>query len=257
MAKNNNLGDFLKSLADKFRSKLSTTASINPQDFESKVDEVYSQGKREEYDAFWDNFQQNGSPADGYEYAFMYRHWNDANFKPKYNINGKKFYMAFYGTGIKDIPACLERQGVILDTSQANAVDRIFALTKTEVIPSIDVRNITKELHLYDSSWYCHTIGTLILKDDGSQKFNNNCFYDLPALVNFTVEGVIGNNINFKWSPKLSKDSITSIITHLSTTQGATLTLSAAAVNTGFPGEGEWELFLAENKPDVWTINLV
>ena len=257
MAKNNNLGDFLKSLADKFRSKLSTTALINPQDFESKVDEVYSQGKKEEYDAFWDNFQQNGSPVDGYEYAFMYKHWNDENFKPKYNINGKKFYMSFYGTGIKDIPACLERQGVILDTSQADTVDRIFALSKSEVLPSIDVRNVTKELHLYDSSWYCHTIGTLILKDDGSQKFNNNCFYNLSELVNFTVDGVIGNNINFQWSPKLSKDSITSIITHLSTTQGATLTLSATAVNTAFPGEGEWELFLTENKPDAWTISLV
>ena len=60
MAKNNNLGDFLKGLADKFRSKLKTTDKINPQDFESKVDEVYSQGKKEEYDTFWDNFQQNG-----------------------------------------------------------------------------------------------------------------------------------------------------------------------------------------------------
>lgn len=230
--------------------------------FEVIADAVYdkgvSDGKKSEYDEFWDIFQNYGNgPVDGYEYAFMYRHWNDENFKPKYKIDGKKFYMAFYGTGIKNIPACLERQGVILDTSQSDSMDRIFGVSKSEVLPSIDVRNVTKELYLYGSSWYCHTIGTLILKDDGSQKFHNSCFYDLPALVNFTVEGVIGNNISFEWSPKLSKASIVSIVTHLSDTQGATVTLKQEAINREFPGEGEWETFLAENKPSVWTINLV
>ena len=44
MAKTNNLTDFLTGLADKFRSKLGGTALINPQDFESKIDEVYQKG---------------------------------------------------------------------------------------------------------------------------------------------------------------------------------------------------------------------
>lgn len=208
--------------------------------YADKVDAVYdkgvSDGKKSEYDEFWDIFQNYGNgPVDGYEYAFMYRRWNDENFKPKYNIDGKKFYMAFYSTGIKDIPACLERQGVILDTSQSDSLDRIFSATKSEVLPSIDARScVSKEFTLYGSSWHCHTIGTLILKDDGSQKFNNNCFYDLPRLVNFTVEGVIGNNINFAWSPKLSKASIISIVTHLSDTQGATVTFKKEAVNREF-----------------------
>ena len=50
MSKLNNLTDFLTSLADKFRSKLGTTGAINPQDFDSKVDEVYEKGKSDEYD---------------------------------------------------------------------------------------------------------------------------------------------------------------------------------------------------------------
>ena len=41
MAKTDNLTDFLKGLADKFRAKLGGTALINPQNFESKIDEVY------------------------------------------------------------------------------------------------------------------------------------------------------------------------------------------------------------------------
>lgn len=44
MAKTDNLTDFLTGLADKFRSKLGGTALINPQSFESKIDEVYQKG---------------------------------------------------------------------------------------------------------------------------------------------------------------------------------------------------------------------
>lgn len=44
MAKTDNLTDFLKGLADKFRAKLGGTALINPQSFESKIDEVYQKG---------------------------------------------------------------------------------------------------------------------------------------------------------------------------------------------------------------------
>ena len=44
MAKNNNLTDFLISLADKIREKLGVTALINPQDFETKIDEIANSG---------------------------------------------------------------------------------------------------------------------------------------------------------------------------------------------------------------------
>ena len=48
MAKNDNLTDFLKGLADKFRSVLGTANLLNPQEFEDKIqavrDEAYSQG---------------------------------------------------------------------------------------------------------------------------------------------------------------------------------------------------------------------
>ena len=76
--------------------------------FEVIADAVYdkgvSDGKKSECDEFWDVFQNYGNgPVDGYEYAFMYRHWTDENFKPKYDINGTKFYMAFYATGINKL----------------------------------------------------------------------------------------------------------------------------------------------------------
>lgn len=44
MAKNNNLTDFLTNLANKFRSKLGLSSNINPQNFESLIDDVYTKG---------------------------------------------------------------------------------------------------------------------------------------------------------------------------------------------------------------------
>lgn len=44
MAKNDNLTDFLKGLADKFRVLLGTSDPINPQDFEDKIQGVYDNG---------------------------------------------------------------------------------------------------------------------------------------------------------------------------------------------------------------------
>ena len=42
MAKTNNLTDFLTSLADKIREHTGGTGTINPQDFESKIDSIAS-----------------------------------------------------------------------------------------------------------------------------------------------------------------------------------------------------------------------
>ena len=48
MAKNDNLTDFLKGLADKFRSVLGTADPLNPQEFEDEIqavrDTAYSEG---------------------------------------------------------------------------------------------------------------------------------------------------------------------------------------------------------------------
>lgn len=76
------------------------------------------------------------------------------------------------------------------------------------------------------------------------------------ALEEVAIEGVIDNIISFKDCTKLNRASIESIVKHLSTAQGATLTLSAEAVNREFPGEGEWDTFIAKYKPSVWSIAL-
>ena len=44
MAKNNNLTDFLTNLANKFRSVLGISETINPQNFEGLIDTTYTKG---------------------------------------------------------------------------------------------------------------------------------------------------------------------------------------------------------------------
>ena len=46
MAKNNNLTDFLTCLANKIREKTGITSKINPQDFETKIDEISDNGTK-------------------------------------------------------------------------------------------------------------------------------------------------------------------------------------------------------------------
>ena len=93
----------------------------------------------------------------------------------------------------------------------------------------------------------------------------SGAFGDCTALVNITFEGDIGNNIDFKQSPLLSKASIGSIVSALyAEATGKALTLSETAVNNAFETEegladgstsAEWTE-LVGTKPN-WTITLI
>ena len=49
MAKTDNLTDFLTSHANKFRSVLGTSGAIDPQDFDSLIDDVYTKGYNDHF----------------------------------------------------------------------------------------------------------------------------------------------------------------------------------------------------------------
>ena len=82
-------------------------------------------------------------------------------------------------------------------------------------------------------------------------------FGECYNLKNIVLGGTIGNNIDFQWSTKLTKVSITSIINALSATaSGKTLTLSEAAVISAFGNlDDEWTTVMSGK--DNWTICLV
>lgn len=201
-------------------------------DYASKIGEVFragggSQEEESHYDEFWDSYQENGNRNE-YSYAFAGRGWNDVAYNPKYEI------IVFYNQGSN-----LYRANItITDTKKPIRFKKVSSNSSTYVFNG------------------CTKLKTVFLVEVSEKQLFTNWFGNCSSLEDITFEGIIGNDMDIHWSTLLTKKSITSIIKHLSDTQGATLTLSQTAVNNAFTTE-EWETFLAENKPNVWTINLV
>lgn len=247
MAKNDNLGDFLKSTADKLRSKLGTSDKINPQDFESKVDGVYTKGfneggnagyeqgylagenagiehgKQVEYDTFWDNFQQNGNRTE-YEYAFAWGGWTNEIFKPKYDITVELRNSAnmFAYSGITgSLKTILNNNGVSLafrNTLGNFGAQYIFVGTKFTELPELDFSEAKGNAALasaFSGSKLIQRIEKIILPDSCTG-YGTNTFYECYALENITFEGIIKYSLSFADCP-LSADSMQDIFNHLDT----------------------------------------
>jgi hypothetical protein len=122
----------------------------------------------------------------------------------------------------------------------------------------------------------CYNVGYLCYSDKKLKKIAviriaestkvDNMLYYCPELEYVRIEGVIGQSgIDLKYSTKLTRESIESIVNALSdTAEGKTITLSKAAVNKAFEtSEGandgassqEWDGL--EGLYMNWTITLV
>ena len=223
----------------------------------------HTEGKKAEYDKFWDAFQANGN-RDGYVYAF-YR-WGDDAFYPKYDIiqgsgNGSNM---FAQCKVKNLKQRLIDCGVTLDVSQATDVTYMFAVANITHVPVIDASSSRWVDAIFYNSGIVD-VEKLILKSDGSQTLGDAfkwCYY----LKNIVIEGTIGQNgLNFQWASELSKNSIYSVITHLSTTtSGLSITLSLEAVNKAFEtglnyndGATSEEFMALRRAYTNWSINLL
>jgi hypothetical protein len=190
---------------------------------------VYDAGKQAECDSFWDIFQDNGNRT-VYTNAFSYGGWTDKIYNPKH---------PFY------------------PTSCNNMFGNALYLTDTKV--DIDLTNPkgTQKFSLFTNASKLKTIKKLIVNETNNfiPTGASPMFLGCTALENIEFEGVIGTNISFADSTKLSKTSIENIINHLSeTSTGKALTLSRTAVNNAFTTD-EWEQ-LIKNKEN-WSFSLV
>lgn len=255
------LKEYLKNLADVFRSALGDTEKINAQDFPDKVMEVHqkaysegysagggigyrdgydiglnegiAQGKQEEQDWFWNTYQENGGRAWRYYYAFAGTGWNDETFKPKYNmiVQGSVANMFCY-SGITDLVAKLNEFGVTLDITKATNVQGFAAYSSITRLPVLNFTGASDINGSFQNAKSLVYIEKIVVKE--TLKYSN-AFTQTINLEDVTFEGVIGQSINFKDCTKLSKASITSVMTHLSTTSsGMTVTFSLTAVKKAF-----------------------
>lgn len=187
------------------------------------------------YDTFWDAYQDNGNRKN-YQYTFAGTGWNDATFKPKYDIAPTTGGYLFAGTGIADLVKCLNDAGVSLDISNWN-VDMYFATQSKhlQTLPVLDCRKATNLTYFIYKCDVLRSIEKVILKDDGSQGFDAYSFGALPKLEEIRFEGAIGKSLEIKDSPLLSADSVQSIIDHLAVvpvTQTLTLHANVGATIT-------------------------
>jgi hypothetical protein len=245
----------LTDIADAIREAKGTTELIPTLEMANEVTEVYEAGKKSEYDAFWDVYQNKGNRTN-YWMGFTGLGWTAKSFKPKYNMkptNARQMFANGSCSGL-DLTLLLEELGVVLDTSNCTDFRQMFYYGSPKRFPPISTVAIDNFNGLiYHAS--IETIDKLILREDGSQTFTSP-FTGATKLTNLTIEGVIGQNgFTTADCTQLSKDSITSIINALSTTtNGLTVTLSKAAKEAAFTAD-EWATLIA-TRPN-WTISLV
>lgn len=218
-------------------------------------------GGKSHYDEFWDAYQDNGNRYN-YQYgAFGGIGWTDKTFKPKYPLKPKHCYQMFQGcliTEIKDI-----------DFSTAANFNNVFAYSSIKKIGLVEIPLATTMDNTFSGCTKLHTIEKIVISENCTIK---STFLSCTALENITFAGTIANDISFKDSILLTKDSITNIINHLSdTTTGKTLTLSATTIynafgaspqdwdgdgnKEGWVGSTEW-VNLVATKPN-WTITAI
>ena len=212
-----------------------------------KYDEGFEAGKKSEYDAFWDAFQNYGNRRE-YQYAFAGVGFRNS-FYPKYDIIVTRAEYMFASSDEFDVAERLEQLGITLDTSACTAFSNFTRYSSPNHFPTIDTRSASTLSNFAVNSPVV-TYDKIILREDGSQNVNN-MFYMCTSIANLTIEGVIGQNgFNVQWSTKLTHDSLMSITNALedktSDTSGTEWVVTLGSENKAKLTEDE--ILIAENK---------
>jgi len=219
----------------------------------------FEEGKKAEYDSFWDIFQQNGTRV-RYERVFAETGsgmlWRvGTTYRPKYPIVPTRADEMYDATRLP-YDALKE-----VDFSNCTSFRQTFAYASTPRLGVIDARKATNFHDTFAWSSAITTIDKLIFAETTPII---NAFTKCTKLANIVVEGTIGVTVDFKDCP-LTKDSITSVVNALSSSaSGKTATFNKAAVNSAFEtsegandGEAsaEWTALLSTKTN--WTFTLL
>lgn len=262
----------------KLQSKTATTGEIVTADdgyvgLESvDTNPAFEAGKKSEYDAFWDSYQNYGNYVDS-SALFAGHGWNNETFRPKYSIKldspTSTGWSTFYFNGyIGDLVALGEELGIEISFDFSNGAETFREVSFTR-LPPVGVRG--GFYGGFRGSQKLQTIDKIIIGEKVTSF--SYWFFDCPELTNIIIEGKISagkgtfqdNAFDMSFSHKLSKASIVSIINALDDeSTDLNIVLSLAAVNTAFEttagaADGstsdEWTALIA-TKPN-WTINLI
>jgi hypothetical protein len=183
-------------------------------------------GKKSEYDRFWDACQENGKRTN-YGLAFAGAGWTDEIFSPKHLIKPTVAEQTFFRSMLTTIP------DGILDLSNVTDGYQTFREGAFVTLPRIDISNCSEgTIFLFAYCSNLKQIKTLVVSERTT--FVTNSFHTTPSLEDIEIEGTIAKTITLQWSPLLTNASMQSIIDHLADLTGATaqtLTLHATVGN--------------------------
>ena len=270
------LYDFI--IANAHEWNISDKLKIIAENEQKVYDAGVDAGKQAEYDAFWDAKQ----PRKGERHMMNGNYggnWTIETFRPKYDIVPQAGVYLFFGNNLKiDLVEHLKSIGRKLDFSQCDNQNGAFYMSNFTHIGKVSA--LGGYYYVFQD---CKNLVTIDEWGDaqGREMTGNGMtttFSGCTALENITIKGYFANDMSFKDCTKLSRDSITNIINHLSDIVGKKLTLSRNAVDIAFEfrtsytdsetgeeislvikGTDEdnpywWDL--ADTKPN-WTIELV
>lgn len=201
------------------------------------------QGEKNAYDAFWDDFQQNGQRT-VYNSAFGGQ-WTANTFKPKYPLRPTNIYMMFFSNTadtikIPDFVEFCRENNVVLDLSNAvgNGNYALAALhTNHFGVLDFSCSSDTSKTLSLPYLFYSHgnADGVKVIDEficSERTVFNVNTLQHATQLEEVTFTGEIASdNFNVSTCTKLTHDSLMSIINTLkdysSTTTTKTCTLGA------------------------------
>lgn len=200
------------------------------------ITEGIEQGKKSQYDEFWDVYQNFGNRT-SYSYAFVGTGFNFTNFYPKYDIKpiGYMTHIFYaweraehYGSLTQRLKEC----GVVLDTSGITNMSSMFAYPSFTEIPTIDCTGLSTSsasTHVFAHGYNrVNKIEKIIVKEGitFTSWFINSNFEEV------VFEGVIStDSLNLQWSTRLTHESLMSVINCLKDNSGTetwkTITLGA------------------------------
>ena len=178
-------------------------------DSEITVDYYSSYGMQTEYDRFWDTYQDNGNRTN-YSYGFAHTGWTNRTFKPKYDMALNGAAQMFYYSRITDLVGILEKQGVVINTSNASSVTYMYGYSVFTRIPLADLSSATNTTYLYAGDTALISIEKIISSE--KTVFASSCFSNCSELEHCIFEGTIASDINLQWSTKLSLESLISLV---------------------------------------------
>lgn len=223
------------SISEQIKTIKENVPMVHQAGYEMGYSSGHSDGYAQSEDDFWDIVQRSGART-SYEQAFAY--WDAEYLRPKYKIilqNTRTMNMFGNMSKLKKI----EKE--FFDFSQASTSDTASTQGNYTVFRACVSLQTIEDIgmpagYYYQTYNYCPELETIEVIRSNETTMYSSTFDKSPKIKNITIEGVIGQNgFNVSVCKNLTKESIISIVSALSTTaSGKSITFSKTAINNAF-----------------------